>query len=317
MRDITSKITTLRTATAEVIIETTKEVIQKIQTNDLPKQDILPISKAAGFLAVKNTSSVIPHCHPIPIDGCEIDFSFRENELIVRLTVKSINKTGCEMEALHGASIVALTIYDMLKPLEQTILIKHIQLIEKTGGKSDFKGYEKISQKIKAAVIVMSDSVSKGTKQDKSGLMIKEKLEELGIGIDEYIIIPDNIDIIRQNVQQLVEKKINLIVSTGGTGLSPTDVTPEAVRPMLDTEIPGIMEAARNYGQQRTPYSMLSRGIAGKIKDTLILCLPGSSKGVKESMDALFPYVLHIFRVAEGWDHHSKEYKQYNKNTNK
>ncbi|HPQ08773.1 MAG TPA: bifunctional molybdenum cofactor biosynthesis protein MoaC/MoaB [Bacteroidia bacterium] len=308
MRDITTKISTLRTATAEAIIETTSEIIQKIKSNDLPKKDILPISKAAGFLAVKNTSSVIPHCHPIPIDGCDVNFSFTENQIIIHLLVKSINKTGCEMEALHGASVVALTIYDMLKPLDQSIVIKEIKLLEKTGGKSDFKGFEKVARKLRASVIVMSDSISKGKKSDKSGIIIKDKLNELGIQVEEYIIIPDNIEMIQQTIQNALNKDIDLIVSTGGTGLSPTDVTPEAVKPLLDTEIPGIMEAARSYGQQRTPYAMLSRGIAGKIKNTLILCLPGSSNGVKESLDALFPYVLHIFRVAEGWDHHSKEY---------
>ncbi len=313
MRNITEKITTLREALAEAIIETTTEVIELIKKNELPKKDIFPIAKAAGFLAVKNTSNVIPHCHPIPIDGCEVNYSVEDNYVKIQVLVRSINKTGCEMEALHGASVVALTIYDMLKPLNQPITIKNISLLHKKGGKSDFANYYRLSEQVRAAVIVMSDSVSKGTKSDKSGLIIKEKLSALNINPLHYIIIPDNIEKIRETIQDLLTKNINLIVTTGGTGLSPTDVTPEAVKPLLDTEIPGIMEAARAHGQMRTPYAMLSRGIAGKIKDTLLLCLPGSSNGVKESMEALFPYVLHIFRVAEGWDHHSKAYKKHKK----
>ncbi len=308
MRNITEKNSTLRTATAEAIVEVTPDIIEKIKNNDLPKKDILPMAKAAGFLAVKNTANAIPHCHPIPIDGCDIDFSLEENKIKIRVIVRSINKTGCEMEALHGASIVALTLYDTLKPLNEPISIQSITLLEKTGGKTDFANYTTIAKKLKAAVVVMSDSVSKGTKKDKSGQIIKDKLQNLGVMVEHYVIIPDEAEKIKETILNFVQQKIDLIITTGGTGLSPRDVTPEAVRPLLDTEIPGIMEAARNYGQQRTPYAMLSRGIAGKMKDTLLFCLPGSSNGVKESMDALFPYVLHIFRVAEGWDHHSNEY---------
>lgn len=309
MRNITNKITSLRTATAQAIIETTDDIIEKIKTNNLPKQDILPISKAAGFLAVKNTSNVIPHCHPIPIDGCDVDFSFDKNNIIVKLKVHSINKTGCEMEALHGASVVALTIYDMLKPLDSNVVIKEIKLLEKKGGKSDFNRDLEIANKIKCAIVVMSDSVAKGTKKDKSGIAIKEALKEWNINLSEYIIIPDEEKIIQDTIKTLVNKEVNLIITTGGTGLSPRDVTPQAITPLLDMEIPGIMESARNYGQQRTPYAMLSRGVAGKIKDSIIICLPGSTQGVKESMAAIFPYLFHIFKVAEGWDHDRKEYK--------
>ena len=96
---------------------------------------------------------------------------------------------------------------------------------------------------------------------------------------------------------------MNLVIFTGGTGLSPRDVTPEALEEILERRIPGIEEAIRTYGQQRTPYAMLSRSVAGLIGDTLILGLPGSTNGASESMDAVFPSVLHIFKVMEGARH--------------
>jgi len=201
---------------------------------------------------------------------------------------------------MHGASVTALTMYDMLKPIDKEIEISTIKLVNKKGGKSDFKDSFK---NLLCAVIVCSDSISAGDKEDRAGKVILQKLKQYNLNAGMYAIIPDEVDAIQSRVKQLVSEQYNLVIFTGGTGLSPRDVTPEAITPLLDRTIPGIMEAARQYGQQRTPYAMLSRGVAGFIQNTLVLTLPGSTRGSEETMDALFPYIFHIFRVAEGMRH--------------
>ena len=148
-----------------------------------------------------------------------------------------------------------------------------------------------------------SDSVATGTKEDSSGKKIIDKLKQFNLSTEIYTIIPDEIAAIQETAKQLSETGFQLVLFTGGTGLSPKDLTPDAISPLLDREIPGMMEAARNYGQQRTSFAMLSRGVAGFIKNTLVITLPGSPRGAEESMDALFPSVLHVFKVAEGMRH--------------
>ena len=119
----------------------------------------------------------------------------------------------------------------------------------------------------------------------------------------DYLVLPDDEKLIREKVASLIAQKYDLVITTGGTGLSKRDRTPEALRPLIDREIPGLMEAGRHHGQQRTPYAMLSRGVAGFASDTLIITLPGSSRGVAETMDVLFPYILHLFPIKEGATH--------------
>jgi molybdenum cofactor synthesis domain-containing protein len=136
-----------------------------------------------------------------------------------------------------------------------------------------------------------------------AGKAIIDKLEKQGVIIGDYIVIPDETTVIQEKLKQYCAGGMDLVIFTGGTGLSPRDVTPEAVKPLLEKEVPGIEEVIRTYGQQRTPYSMLSRSVAGLIGETLVLALPGSTKGAVESMDAIFPAVLHIFKVMEGARH--------------
>jgi len=302
MVDITHKSPTLRKAIAQAIVcVSSQDTIDAIVNKKVPKGDVFEMAKVAGLFAAKRTSDMIPDCHPLPIEYTSISYNIEGLEIHVHAEIHTIYKTGVEVEAMHAASVVALTMYDMLKPIDKGISINQIKLLEKKGGKTDFnKG---LGNEIKAAVIVCSDTISKGEKEDRAGKTIMDKLKNFGIIIRDYRVIPDEFNQIQEVAKNFAVEGIQLIIFTGGTGLSPRDVTPDALRPLIEREIPGIEEAIRTYGQQRMPMAMLSRSLAGQIGNSLVLALPGSTKGASESIDAIFPAVLHIFKVFEGKRH--------------
>lgn len=302
MVNITHKVTSLRKAVAQALVTVSRqETIDAVQHRKVPKGDIFEFARAAGLLAVKKTSDVIPDCHPLPVEYTSIQYEVDGLSILISVEVHTIYRTGVEVEAMHGASVAALTIYDMLKPIDKGVEIGSIKLVQKKGGKTDFA--DKLKAQLRCAVVVCSDSVAAGSKQDFAGKAVIEKLKAAGLSTSRYEIIPDDFSTIQDRATWFSNEGYQLVLFTGGTGLSKRDVTPEAIQPLLDREIPGIMEAARSYGQERTPYAMLSRGVAGFIKNTLMVTLPGSTRGAEETMDALFPYILHLFKVAAGMRH--------------
>jgi len=203
------------------------------------------------------------------------------------------------MEALTAVSIAALNIYDMLKPIDDSLKIRDIILVEKRGGESDY--FERLKRPLKAGVLVLSDSASRGLRKDTSGKWIESRLKELLIDVVEYKIIPDEKDILKKELIELSDNlKLDIIITTGGTGLSSRDSTPEATAEVIERSVPGLAEAMRSYGQKRTPFAMLSRNKAGIRKKTLIINLPGSLRAVEESMNCIFPAILHAQRML--WD---------------
>ncbi len=301
MVDITHKSNTLRVAMAQAIVKVSKpETIAAIENGTVPKGDVFAMSKAAGLLGVKKTPELLPDCHPMPIEYTGISYAINGLEVAITVTVKTVYKTGVEVEAMHGASIVALNMYDMLKPIDKGVEIHHIKLLEKQGGKSSYPLADVAH--LKAGIIVCSDTISAGIGEDKSGKAIAEKMQFYGLVIKETVVIPDDMKIIQDAVTELA-KECNVIILTGGTGLSARDVTPEAVIPLLDKRILGAEETIRRYGQDRMPYAMLSRSVVGTLGSSLVLALPGSSKGVVESLDAVFPALFHSFKVLNGERH--------------
>lgn len=296
MIDVSRKITTLRTADAAATLALAPETLRLLHEKKIPKGDPLEVAKVAAVQAVKDTSRIIPYCHPLPIDFVGVAYDFGPDTITVTVTAKAIAKTGVEMEALTGAAVAALTLYDMMKMLDDTMQITGVELLRKKGGKSDFR--ETLSRPLLAAVLVMSDSIAAGKKTDVSGRMISERLAAEGVQVVDFAVIQDEKDEIERRLCRYADTdKLDLVITTGGTGFSPRDCTPEAMAGVIEHTIPGISEAVRAYGQQRTPYSMLSRAQAGIRGNTIIVNLPGSKKGVADSLDALFPALLHAFKM--------------------
>ena len=302
MVPITHKSTTLRKAIAQAIVRVSKpETILAIRNRTVPKGEVLECARVAGLFAAKRTADMIPDCHPLPIEFTAVRYELGELEVHIEVEIHTIYKTGVEVEAMHAASVVALTMYDMLKPIDKGVSIEQIKLLEKKGGKSDRNAA--LGQARNAAILVCSDTLAAGQGQDRSGKVIREKLVQLGITVAEKRIVPDEIEVIQAAAKDFVAQGVDLLLVTGGTGLSPRDVTPEALEPLLDRRIPGVEEAIRAYGQQRLATAMLSRSLAGQMGKTLVLALPGSPAGAAEGMDAVFPALLHVFTVMEGTRH--------------
>ena len=302
MVPITHKSTTLRKAIAQAIVRVSKpQTIQAIRDRTVPKGDVLECARVAGLFAAKRTADMIPDCHPLPIEFTAVSYSLGELELQIQVEIHTIYKTGVEVEAMHAASVVALTIYDMLKPIDKGVSIEQIKLLEKKGGKSDRS--VSLSQALRAAIVVCSDTLASGQGQDRSGEVIREKLVQLGISVEEKRVVADEVTAIQAAARDFVGQQLDLVIFTGGTGISPRDVTPEALEPLLDRRLLGVEEAIRAYGQQRLATAMLSRSLAGQIGKMLVLALPGSPAGAAEGMDAVFPALLHAFSVRDGARH--------------
>ncbi len=301
MRRITRKTTTLRRAVARGSVRVSADTIERVRSNQTSKPDVLAVARVAGIAAAKKTPDLIPYCHPVPIEFVEVTLEIEGDAVEITAAVEAVARTGLEMEALTAVTVAALTVYDMLKPDDKSIVIDHIRLESKSGGRSD-RARGAAPAGFTAAVVIASDSVAEGSRQDRSGAAIVERLRAWGVEA-AYETVPDDEERLTHALRDLVAREIDLVVTTGGTGLGPRDVTFEATRAVIEREVPGIAEAVRAHGQARTPHAMLSRGTAGVCGRTLVVNLPGSPAAVEDALDALLPGLFHAFDIIRGGGH--------------
>ncbi len=300
MKNITHKPESLRSARATATLHMPAFCVELLRERKAEKGDALEIARAAGYLAAKKTWDLLPLCHPLPLQNITIDYKLNDTAVSIEAEVSLVGATGVEMEALTAASITALTLYDMLKPHAGTDLsITDVRLLGKTGGKSHYR--RSVSEGMQAAILVVSPAIALGEKPDNAGAYLAESLEAAGFTIHEHEVITDDAQALQDHVRNWSDMGIELIITLGGTGISPDDCTIEAVHPLITREMPGIMEAARHYGQRRTPYALMSRGVAGLVDRSLLITFPGSQRGAAETLEALLPGLAHALEVIKAF----------------
>ncbi|WP_336719429.1 bifunctional molybdenum cofactor biosynthesis protein MoaC/MoaB [Acinetobacter soli] len=302
MKNVGMKPESYRIAEAQAILYAPPHCIELLRQGNTEKGDALKTGRIAGILAAKRTDELIPLCHPLPIYRAEVDYELHENFVEILTTVETIGPTGVEMEALTAASIAGLTLYDMLKPHcePEDLVLDQCKLLKKKGGKSHFK--RTLRQAVSAAVIVLSDTVASGKKPDTAGKSVVESLTEAGFTPIHYQILPDEPEQLKELLLELT-KSYACVITVGGTGIGKRDITVDTLEPLLERKLDGLMEAARAFGQRRTPYAAMSRGVAGFIDRSLVMTFPGSRGGASETMAALLPAIVHIFDVCRDLPH--------------
>ncbi len=299
MVDISGKPGTLRTARASGYILMQPETIELLTRDALPKGNVLTTAKLAGIMAAKNTAHLIPLCHQLNLSWADIVFDVQKERIAIVATVKTKESTGVEMEALTAVSVAALTIYDMCKAVDKTMEIGSITLENKTGGKS----HESDGYRPKTSILVLSDSVSSGRAVDRSGQLLREGFEASGCLVGEVRVIADNQEEIISVIDEWTGKGVELIITTGGTGLGPRDVTVDALLPKFSRKLTGIEQALFNWGQGKIKTAMLSRLAAGMVGSSMVICLPGSSGAVSDALEVLVPAIFHAFAMIKGEGH--------------
>jgi cyclic pyranopterin monophosphate synthase len=309
MVDVAEKPVTARRAVARAVVRMRPEVLAALLDAGGPKGDAFVTARLAGIGAAKRTSELIPLCHPLPLDRVDVELAPMRDDGTIEISAeaRATARSGVEMEALTAASVAALTLYDMAKALQRDILIERVELLEKSGGRSgDYRtGATEVQPASHEAVVVTcSNRSASGEREDSSGPALVAALRDGGFDVaPEAIVVADDEGRIAAVLTELAEAGYGLILTTGGTGLTPTDVTPAATRRVVDREAPGLAELMRAAGMAATPMAALSRGVVGARGRTLIANLPGSPKGATESLAALLPVLRHALEQLAGGDH--------------
>jgi molybdenum cofactor synthesis domain-containing protein len=228
-------------------------------------------------------------------------------------------RTGVEMEALAGVNAALLTLYDLTKPVEPALTISGIRLLFKEGGKkglwihpNGMNDDERTHYQprdlarlhgVPCAVITLSDRASSGEYEDRSGPLLVDGLRKLGADVNHIEVLPDGISPLAERLRALAGQGVRLCLCSGGTGLGPRDLTPEALRQAASRPVEGLAEMLRSESAKHTPLAWLSRAEVVQVEGMLVFALPGSPRAAQQCMDMLSPLLAHALAMLDGRPH--------------
>jgi cyclic pyranopterin phosphate synthase len=324
MVDVGEKPRTHRLARARARLKMTPQAAAAVRDGSGPKGEVLTVARLAGIQAGKQTAGLIPLAHPLPLSFIDVEASVEAGAGLVTIEAeaRTTAETGVEMEAMTAAAVAALTVYDMVKGLERGIEIEQVVLLEKRGGRSDYERAESRAaaapdgsltapgapaspetgaQRSGAAVLTVSTSKAAGEGTDESGPRLRALAGQLGFEVLAAEVVTDDRAQIESRLRELAdERRCALVLTSGGTGVAPRDVTPEATRGVIEREIAGLAEAMRLASKPHTPNWMLSRGLAGVRGGTLIVNLPGSPRSIEQIGTELEGALRHALALIAG-----------------
>ena len=316
MFEVSEKSAVLQIAVAQGCIFMQQTTLDMIKNKIIPNGDFPSLAEVSGILAAKKASDFIPFCRPLTLDSISITFELVESENLIKVFCKttSFSKTGVETEALAGVNGALLAIYDSAKQIDRNMTIGEIKLLNNKDFRSNntlvarnvdtcepFLSEQKTTLPwagLKVCILAIRDHSSWGDQEDESGDKAALIATTFGAQISRTCSVSDDYDEIELALENFISfQKPNLIFTTGGTGLSPRDKTPEVLMKLADKEVPGIGELLRKNSAQYTPYSYFSRSLAVVSRDCLIVALPGSTKAIEQGMSILKNNITHAIHV--------------------
>lgn len=307
MFDISDYTLTRRKSSATSVVYSSQQCIDLLKINKANSEILFSLARSAGYIGAKLTPQVFARRHVLSIDSLDITFSYIypdtdkiyfenyssfEAGILIYAVASSIGRAPVDMECLSAAAATGLQLYEQLYEQEQNLELGSVKLHNEERGASEY-----IPCNVKCAILVCSDSIATEHRQNKSGFIIEQLLKENNVTVVDHVVSTCDIECIRLQVRNWVERDITFIFTCGGTGLGSQDIIIDAVSPLIDKKVDGVTQLMYAQGQLNSPKAMFSRTLAGTIGKSFIVTLPGSTQGVKQSLNAILPDLFYAQKM--------------------